>query len=268
MNRSRRRTTFPLIFAALCACLLAVFPACQGLRPGEHPQRSPLRVGVTPDYPPIIFRADARMKGVEADLARKLARELDRPLTFVSMRWDKQIPALLRGDTDIIMSGMSITPARLVRIRFSEPYLETGLMTLLRRIDEDRYRTPEDVLEAAAVVGYKKGTTAERFVRERFVNANRRSYRLASDAALDLTRNRLDLFIDDGPSIAWLVSANESELTALFVPLTKQQLAWGFRREDTEWLASANAILRGWKQDGTLDEVLDLWLPYREWMKP
>jgi ABC-type amino acid transport substrate-binding protein len=40
---------------------------------------------------------------VEADLARRLAEELKRPIKFVGLSWEEQIP-LLEGKIDIIMS--------------------------------------------------------------------------------------------------------------------------------------------------------------------
>ena len=71
------------------------------------------------------------------------------------------------------------------------------------------------------------------------------------------------MFVHDGPAIAWLVAANEADLAGRFEPLNRESLAWGVRRDDAQLLAQINGILGGWKQDGTLNDVLVRWLPYR-----
>lgn len=75
-----------------------------------------LLVGVTPNFPPIIFKQSGEFAGVEAELARLLALELGKPIKFIELRWERQIPSLMARETDIIMSGMSITGARGVRL--------------------------------------------------------------------------------------------------------------------------------------------------------
>ncbi|HID97627.1 MAG TPA: transporter substrate-binding domain-containing protein, partial [Thermodesulfobacteriaceae bacterium] len=53
-----------------------------------------LRVGISPDYPPMIFKQGKKLAGLEFEPASILARELDRLVKFVELRWDQQIPAL------------------------------------------------------------------------------------------------------------------------------------------------------------------------------
>jgi ABC-type amino acid transport substrate-binding protein len=112
--------------------LTAVSVSAQGL---------PLKVGITPDYPPLIFRQGETVTGIEADLARKLGQELNRPVSLVTLKWEEQIDALLGKKIDLIMSGMSITPTREIRIRFSDPYLKSGLVAAFRAEDSKKYET-------------------------------------------------------------------------------------------------------------------------------
>jgi polar amino acid transport system substrate-binding protein len=223
--------------------------------------RNPLRVGVTPTYPPMIFKAGGRMTGAEADMARRLAGALGRPVQFVELRWEEQIPALLAGKTDIIMSGMSITRARSVRIAFADPYVETGQLAMMRAGDATRYRSPDDIRTSLPVIGVIEGTTGDVIVQQLFPNARRVAFSRASDGAMRLRQRSIDLFVHDAPSVMWLVSENEAELTGLWKPLNEESLAWGLRRSDQELLARVNATLETWKRDGTLKQVLTQWLP-------
>src|SRR5262249_7015694 len=166
------------------------------------------------------------------------------------------------GGADIIMSGMSVTDARAVRIAFSEPYLEGGLMAAVRSEDARRFGSREALLQTDGIVGAIERTTGDVFVQRNFPNARRVTLSLASDGALALRRRTIDVFVHDGPSIAWLVSANEAELTGIWQPLHRENLAWGVRRDDSTLLAQVNEALAAWKRDGTLTEVLVRWLPY------
>jgi ABC-type amino acid transport substrate-binding protein len=221
-----------------------------------------LRVGVTPNYPPIIFTIDGKLSGVEVDLALLLGDALRRPVRFIELGWDEQIPALLAGKIDIIMSGMSITEARKVRINFAEPYMKAGLGTAMRAEDASRYNSPRNIQAASVPVGAMINTTGDAFVQRNFPNAIRIPFRTMKDAAIALKNRRIDLFIHDAPAIAWLVSENEAELKGFWQLWNVEYLGWGLGRENRELLASVNDMLNKWKKDGTLDKVLNQWVPY------
>jgi ABC-type amino acid transport substrate-binding protein len=89
-----------------------------------------LRVGVSPDAPPIAFMREGRIVGVEPDLAQALVNHFQRPLALVPMDWQSLIRALLAGRVDAIMSGMTITQLREVRVAFADPYMRSGLAPL------------------------------------------------------------------------------------------------------------------------------------------
>jgi ABC-type amino acid transport substrate-binding protein len=263
MIRARLRLVLLVLLGGGLGLALA---GCQDYyRPPPPPAPIPanaLRVGVTSTYPPIIFKQGGEFAGVEADLARLLGTRLGRPVHFVEVVWGRQIDALMAGQTDIIMSGMSVTEARTVRITFSDPYLEGGLMAAVRSEDAARYGSREALLQTDGVIGAIDRTTGDVFVQRNFPNARRVTLSLASDGALALRRRTIDVFVHDGPSIAWLVSTNEADLAGIWVPLNRENLAWGIRRDDPALLAQVNEALAAWKRDGTLNEVLVRWLPY------
>ena len=233
-------------------------------RPGEPkepnvPKVPPLVVGVAAESPPMAFwRGDERV-GLEIDFARGLGEELGRPVRFVDLDWDELFAALLDKRVDIVMSGMTVTRARGLRVAFADPYLTSGLVALVRRPDKAKYSTKEKILQTNDRVGFRITTTGEKFVAESMRFATRSGYRNVNDAALELRQQRIDVFVSDAPIVAWLVSANEADLAGEWTLLTKDQLAWALRPEDEALRASVNAILARWKTDGTLRVVLRRW---------
>ncbi len=222
----------------------------------------PLRVGITATTPPLIFRQGEDIVGVEADFARALAQGLGRSLQFVEVPWEGQVTALLDRRTDIIMSGMTITVGRQVRIAFSEPYLSSGLLAMMHRRNKKKYDTAKKILDTTDDVGVRRGTTSEQFVEDMMRDARPITYLSHKDAVLDLRRSRIEIFIDDAPMIAWLVSENESEFSVLRESLKREPLGWGMRRGDTGLRGAVDEQLAHWKRDGTVDQIIRRWMPF------
>lgn len=224
----------------------------------------PIRVGITPDYAPLIYQQGDGIVGLEADLARQLGADLGRPIQFVKVRWENQLSELIAGNTDIVISGMSVTPARELRAAFAEPYLRSGLMTLVRSTDAGDYTSVEEILATRKQVGVQRGSTAAAFVRENMPNA--RVIELAGPdvAPYELRRKRIAMYVDDGHSVAWLASENEGKLTGIFLPLTEEKIGWAVRRTDPEFLAEVNGILHRWRRNGVLKATISQWMPYAE----
>jgi ABC-type amino acid transport substrate-binding protein len=225
-------------------------------------QAPPLRVGVTPDYPPLIYRQGEAIVGVEVDLAKRLGQELKRPVSLVPLKWEEQITALLDNRIDIIMSGMSVTPAREVRIRFVEPYLKSGLVAAFRAEDTQKYISREVILNSFAAVGAAKNTTGDVFLQRNFARGTRKVVLpRAADAVDELKRRTIDIFLHDAPYVLWMVSANEATLSALWEPFDLENLAWGVRKGEDSFYDQVNRALNQWKADGSLDTLLARWLP-------
>ena len=130
-------TICSIIYPGLCCRTFSGILSRHTL-PGEAASEQgapPLRVGITPDFPPLVFKQGDQVAGIEVELARMLGEELGRPVKFVEVKWDEQIPALLEGKTDIIMSSMTVTRERQVRIAFAEPFMKSGLVAAVRHED-------------------------------------------------------------------------------------------------------------------------------------
>ena len=237
------------------------FSGCKTLPLSGGSKNPTLYVGITPDCLPIIFKKGNQILGLEADLARELAKTMDRPLKFVEVPWGQQINALMADKFDVIMSGMTITRARRVRIAFSEPYLQQGQMALVRRTDLDRFGNSLRVCNANANFAVQRKTTGDIFVQQVCRNASSVGNLDPADAAQAICCKMIDIYIHDTPIIIWLASENEADLTTVPIQAPTQSIAWGIKKTDVDLQAALNKILAQWKQDGTLDRIRQSWLP-------
>ena len=139
---SRRWLVLICFLPGLLLLIGCAAPRQQTVKTTEVPQNANLlRAGVAANAQPLVYRQGDKIVGLEADLARELAKDLGKSVQFVEYEWDGLIPALMANKIDIIMSGMSITGPRQFRIAFTIPYFKSGLMALIRREDAARFST-------------------------------------------------------------------------------------------------------------------------------
>lgn len=245
-------------FLALLFCWTCFGPSSRS----TAAETEPLRVGVTPVFPPMIYREKGKMIGVEADFAAALGRELARPVKFIKVDWDEQFTALADNRTDIIMSSLSITRPRQFRGSFSKPYLAIGQMALVRRTDSSKYALGFPV-RPQGVIGVKKATTGDFLVQQEFPHSKRKYYDSGEDAARALAKGRIDLFISDSPTVWWLEGLYEDTgLVAVPAALSEEYLAWAVRKSDTAFLASVDAALEKMQKSGEAVAIIKRWIPH------
>jgi ABC-type amino acid transport substrate-binding protein len=229
---------------------------------------APLRVGIAPNYPPLAFKEDGKLEGIEVDFAGRLGPALGRQVVLVETPWDDLSKALLEDKTiDVVMSGTSITEQRQERVDFTEPYLDVGQMVLIRDADYPRLRDAKSLDQADVRVGFISNTTSQAYARQHLTHAALQGFPDTDAGVVALRAKKIDAFITDAPAV-WRVTggllSRETELRGLYTPLTKEQLAWAVRKGDDPLRQQLNTVLAKWKQDGTLEDVLDDWITVKK----
>ena len=94
-----------------------------------------LRVCQFPLYYSISFRnpKTGEIEGIDADLAKELAKELDAKLEIVETSFGSFIADLQAGKCEIGMFGVGATLKRAQAVEFSKPYLITNIYVVTRK---------------------------------------------------------------------------------------------------------------------------------------
>ena len=148
-------------FLYLLTCAALPLPSCEfGAGPPRDPNAPPrLRVGVSGNNAPLIYEAGrGRFQGVEASFANMLGEELGREVRFVSMRFDRLIPAAQRDEIDIIMSGMTVTAQRGTFVDFATPYMQSGQAVLVRNARVSLFENPRILFMSPFRIGVEDGS--------------------------------------------------------------------------------------------------------------
>lgn len=126
-----------------------------------------LVVGTDPSYPPLSAKAkDGELIGYEIDLARYLAAALRVKLQLKELPFNDLLPALGKGEVDLVMSGLTITPRRNAKYMFAGPHLVAGQSVLTTKEMAFHLQSPASLNQASITVTAAKGTTGEMAVKE------------------------------------------------------------------------------------------------------
>ena len=222
----------------------------------------PLRVAVSPDYAPLMFKRDGQLVGIEADNAMEVGAILGRTLKIVEMPMREFIPALNDGRVDVVMSGFSITPERQAQVAFATPFMEIGQMAIIRTNDAARLAGPHGLRQPGLRVGVEPGTTGETYAREHFSEARILNYPNSSYAFAALRAGAADVYIHDAPT-SWRLSNDRDnpDLISLYRKLTSENLAWAVRKDNVVLLGQLNAALAELRTNGRLRAIQNYWIP-------
>jgi len=237
--------------------------------PATHSGNMPvLRVGVCPDYPPVIYKKGDKICGIEADLAKYIGEKLDAKITFIKMSFNDLIPALEKGKIDIIMSGMSDADINKDKVRFVEPYMNSGLMALVRKKDFNKFNSYTNVYSTLKI-GCVADTTGEVFVKENAKKAKAIPFDDPKNGINALEKGEIDIFVDDAPFVLQ-DAANNSKLTALPWLLSNDRLAWAMSKDSrSDYLYyRLNRIVNHARQNGDLRRILNKYFEIQIKVKP
>lgn len=225
---------------------------------------APLLVGTAADFPPLTYLKDGVVVGMEADFARLLGAQLGRPLQFKVMLANDLLPALEKGDVDVVMSGWQITSARQQHVEFADAYLKSGLMAVIRTDDVMRFHNPGALWRG----GYRVAMTADSAA-SAFVAANLGSVTMipvanAGAGLQALLDNRADVLIDDAAT-SWNIATDPryGALMSLGRLLTEERLAWAVSKSRPELRDQLNQALLTFRQTGVLEHIYNRWIPIK-----
>ncbi len=199
-------------------------------------------------------KAPDQLVGFEVDIAGEIARRLQARPEFRQNAWESLIPALLRGDSDVVINGIEVTPDHAAKVAFTRPYY-VFQQVLTVRAAEDRIRDLPGL--DGRRVGTLLGSLARRMLEEvpgvRIV-----TYQGVLEPYEDLAAGRIDAVFLDGPIAAYYASPNKL-LRAAGEPVGEGLYAIAVRKDDPVLLGRIDAVLGEMIEDGTLREILLRW---------
>ena len=173
------RRVFGLALAAVASASLALPASAQSTTQDltsesvieTIKQDGVIRIGLSLFVPWSMRDKNGDLIGFELDVGRKLAEDMGVEVEFVPTAWDGIIPALVSGNFDVIISGMSVTAQRNLTVNFTDPYAFSGLAILANKSMTEGMSV-EDLNSPDVTFTARRGATPAVVIAEKFPDAN------------------------------------------------------------------------------------------------
>lgn len=163
-------------------------------------ERGKIVVGTASGYPPYEFidasKADKTVIGIDMEIAQALADKLGVKLEVQDMNFQSLLSSLTSGKVDIAISGINPTDERRKTMDFSDDYLPTEQMVLIRKADADKYKSLEDLY--GKTIGVQKSTTQETLTKNEIKDAQIVGLAHVPEAVLELKHGKVDGVVVEG----------------------------------------------------------------------
>jgi polar amino acid transport system substrate-binding protein len=230
-------------------------------------QNGELRVGFEAGYMPFeMTDQKGKFVGFDIDIAKLMAKAMGVKFVPVNTAWDGIIPSLITGKFDIIMSGMTVTQERNLKVNFADPYIVVGQAILLSKKHEGAVTSYKDLNDPKYIVTSKLGTTGEQAVKRYIPKCTYKSFETETEAVLEVINGKADAYVYDQPNcVVIMAQQGAGKLVFLDQPFTYEPLAWAITKGDPDFMNWLNNFLKQIKNDGRYDMIYNKWIKSTDW---
>ncbi len=264
---------------ALLALIPLLLIACNGIDSKKDLAASPtlerivsrgeLIVGTAASMPPLnMTTKDGKIIGIEPDIATFIAGGMGVKLTLKPMAFHELLPALEAGEVDLVMSNMTITGKRNLKVAFVGPYFISGKSILTKDIAIASIDNGSDLNKPEISLAALKGSTSQQVVETLLPKAKLVATNTYDEAVKLVIDRKVSALVADYPIC--LISTfryPEEELSTMLKPFTFEPIGIAAPANDPLLVNWLNNFLISFKGSGELKRVTDYWLDNDGWVK-
>lgn len=227
-----------------------------------------LVVGTAASMPPLnMTTKDGQIMGMEVDLAQLFAGAMGVKLTLKPMHFNELLPALEAGQVDMVLSAMTMTPQRNLKVAFVGPYFASGKSILAKSANVESLNELSKMDNPDKVLVALKGSTSQMFVEKLMPKAK---LELADDydQAVAMVRNgKAQAMVADFPiCMVSVYRYPEAGLATLTKPLMYEPLGIALPPNDpllVNWVQNSLNFL---EKTGELEALTERWFKDASWI--
>jgi polar amino acid transport system substrate-binding protein len=217
-------------------------------------------------YVPLNFADPATGQGIgwEYDAFNEIARRLNLKVEWKLSSWDAMIEGVRQGQFDVGMDGITITDERKQQVDFSDPYMRSE-MVMLVRADESRFTDGKSFVDNPdLLVGAQTGTTNFYTAVYDLLDGNEDNPRIKlfetfGASVQALKTGDVDLVLMDKTSASGYIGASPQSFKVVGTPIKSEEFGFIFK-PGSDLIGPVNAALQSMKDDGTIDKLNQKWL--------
>ena len=227
-----------------------------------------LVVGTAASMPPFnMTTKDGQVVGMEIDLANLIAGAMNVKLRLKTMPFNDLLPALEGGQVDMILSSMTITPARNLKFAFVGPYFVSGKSILTKEKNAQSMNEVSKINNPDYTLTALKGSTSQMFAEKVFPKTKLVLVDNYDQAVAMVREDKAQAMVADMP-ICQLTAYRyqDAGLVTLKNPLSWEPIGMAIPGNDLLMLNWLQNFLMLMEKDGTLGIVIDRWFKDGSWV--
>ena len=227
-----------------------------------------LVVGTAASMPPLnMTTKTGEVIGLEVDLARAMAEAMNVKLRLATIPFAGLLPALEAGQVDMILSGMTMTPVRNMKVAFVGPYFVSGKSFLTKAATLASGKGSADLNHPSMRLAALRASTSQAFVQQNIPRATLVLTRDYDEAIGLVLQDKVEAMVADLPACVFTVHRYPDRgLYALTTPLTYEPIGIAMPGNDPLLVNWTQNWLRELEATGALEETKDRWFKETSWL--
>ena len=263
-------TAMLLLLAASFATPTLAQQAAQGLSSDSVietiKKRGAIKIGLSIFKPWSMRDKKGELVGFELDVGQKLADDMGVDAEFIPTAWDGIIPALVAGKFDVIISGMTTTPARNLTINFTDPYAYSGLTILANTKMTAGMSTLEDYNSSDVTFAARRGATPAALIPQMFPKAKLLLFDEDGASTQEVLNGKAHATMASEPTPSSEARRYPDVLNVPFqTAFSATGEAFGMRKGDPDGLNFFNNWINMHNRNGWLKQKHDYWFRSDDW---
>ena len=229
-------------------------------------QRGKVRVGISLFTPWAMKTETGNLIGFEVEVAKMIARDLGVEADFRVYIWEDIIPALQKGQIDVIIAGMSITPARALQLNFTIPYAESGVSLATNTKMTEEVKGLRELNQPEIKVATVSKTLGSDLARLLFDKADRQVFATSDEAEKAVLEGKAHAYVASSIETTFLALEHPSKIDLpLSEPLLVSVAGMGVKKGEQELLNFLNAWVATRVADKWLAATHKYWFKSLKW---
>jgi polar amino acid transport system substrate-binding protein len=227
-----------------------------------------LTVGMTGNMPPLNMTSkEGELMGYEVDLARAMAKAMGVKAELKTMPFAELLPALEAGKIDMIISNMTITPGRNLKVAFVGPYFISGKAFMTKTKTIAMADEAEDIDAKNTKLVALEGSTSQAFVEAAMPEAQLFKAKDYDEAVKMVLDDKVHAMVADYPIAVVSVFRYPGQgLLSVVTTLTYEPIGVAVPAGDpllVNWVENYLGIA---DSTGLLEELKRKWLLNADWL--
>ena len=218
-----------------------------------------LTMSTNAQFPPYEMTTDdGGFEGIDVEIATAIAEKLGLELDILDMDFDSALLAVQQGKSDIVMAGVTVNEDRLLVMDFTDSYA-TGVQVVI--VKEGSDVTMDNMGEG--LIGTQRGTTGNIYCTDDYGEEHVVAYDDGFTAVQALVNGQVDcVVIDNAPAQEFV--KNNAGLAILDTEYANEDYAIGVNKGNSALLDAINGALEELIADGTVQSIIDKYIPAAE----